>query len=85
MKFIEIETEEFDDDTDTEIKFTQLITLDSINIIQLRKHGNGSERKDVVYIKYRGGGSSWCFNYSYQELKRILTSASNIIKTGGNV
>lgn len=84
MKFIEIQTEEWDNETDAEVPTPMMVCLDKITSVQTkmrRQHNN--ENVPTVYIR-AGDTAFWCFNYSYEQLKRILMSGSNIHSTGTN-
>jgi len=85
VKFIEIQTEDWDDESEEEIRGLAIVAVDDIVILEIKKHTKDGVASMRPMIKFKSGSNRWVFNYSYQDLKALLTRDSNLIRTGGTV
>ena len=105
MKFIEIVTRGWDDNTDTEYERSALVSIEKIISLEMRRQRIESQvtpsqvtrsspnrspiRPDVEYrnIPYviTQGDNYFIYNYSFEDLKRILMTNGNVRMTGGTV
>jgi len=86
MKFIEFISMKWDEESDTDVETQVLIGLDKITSVSNKKHYRNINGQRVAvtepYIALEADDNMYVLNYTYEELKRILETGGNIIKTG---
>jgi len=86
MKFIEILSMKWDEESDMDIETQILIGLDKITSVSNKKHYRtiNGQRSVVTepYITLESDDNMYVLNYTYEEIKRILETSGNVVKTG---